>query len=334
MDNRKTDIKDIIVRYLDGSASLQEKSILLQWLKSSDANRHDFTQTRDLWLLAGASLPDNEVATDIALEQFREKILRRYRRHLAVHRSRKIWYGGAAALFVLVVMSFWFANQNSRIREVVVVRNQLITAGDSKGRFILPDGSVVWLNRDSKLAYPEQFQDNERVVTLEGEAYFEVAENSEKPFIVQSGEFAVKVLGTAFDVSNYPSAGTLQAVLVHGSVEVTGTPVKGKVALTPDQMFVYDRENNSAGVYRTNAMLHIGWINDRLVFDNDCLADIIVSMKSWYNVRIECPEAFARKTRLSFTIRRENPDEIMKAMSAIIPIRYSIQENEITIIPK
>ena len=76
------------------------------------------------------------------------------------------------------------------------------------------------------------------------------------------------------------------------------------------------------------------WIKDRLVFDNDCLADILISMEGRYNMDIECPRQFAASTRLSFTIRQESIEEVMEAMSLIAPIRYEIKKNKVYITPR
>jgi ferric-dicitrate binding protein FerR (iron transport regulator) len=214
------------------------------------------------------------------------------------------------------------------------LHNQLITAPSSKGKFILPDGSSVWLNANSKLSYTAPFQENKRIVALEGEGFFEVVRDKDKLFIVRSGEINIEVLGTSFDVSNYSSDNIIETVLLEGSIKVTSEAFKDEIILKPNQLLSYNKAENKAAIRTAKAGLYVDWIKERLLFDNDCLADIIISMEGWYNVSIDCPEAFAKNTRLSFTVRGESIDEIMKAMSFIIPIRYSIQRDRVKIIPK
>lgn len=83
----------------------------------------------------------------------------------------------------------------------------------------------------------------------------------------------------------------------------------------------------------TSAQYHIDWIKDRLTFDNDRLSDIIISLKGWYAVQIDCPQPFSEKQRLSFTVRGESLKEILHAMSLIIPMRYTINGSQVKIIP-
>lgn len=332
-NNNTTDIHLIIIRYLDGSAALEEKAALLQWLKCSEENRNDFTDTRDLWLSSYEAVAENELDIEIALERLRSRILKEYKRSQPPKRKWNSWYQAAAVLLVLLGMGYWFSSRFSPA-EKVVTQYQLITAKGSKGRFTLPDGSIVWLNSESKLSYPESFRADKRLVTLEGEGYFEVAENKDKPFIVQAGLIDVEVLGTAFDISNYPSQNLLETVLLNGSVKISGERFGKDIILKPDQIFEYNRSTNKATISSTTARLHVDWIKDRLVFDNDRLSDILISMEGWYNLSIDCPKDFAEKTRMSFTIRGESIDEILKAMSLIVPIRYEITPDNVTIIPK
>ena len=214
------------------------------------------------------------------------------------------------------------------------VQNQLITAEGSKGQFTLPDGSVVWLNSETRLTYPDQFAGDRRLVTLEGEAYFEVAKDAKKPFIVQAGEIDVEVLGTSFNVNSYSSGEFVRTALLNGSVKISGKTIEEPVYLKPNELFEYRKIDRVSSVEDAKAALYADWIKDRLVFDKDYLSDILISMEGRYNMDIECPEKFAASIRLSFTIRNESIEEVMEAMSLIAPIKYEIKGKKVYIIPK
>ena len=285
MKESTNDINEIIIRYLDGSAALEEKMLLLRWLKQSDGNRDDFAVTRDLWLSCNVAA-GNELEVDIALEKLKDRIL---------------------------------LEQGRMERESLTERKTL---------------SVVWLNSETKLTYPNQFADDRRLVSLEGEAYFEVAKDAKKPFVVQAGEIDVEVLGTCFDLDSYSSGEFVESALLNGSVKISGKALKDPVYLKPDELFRYRKSDQTASVEEAKAGLYTDWIKDRLVFDNDCLADILISMEGRYNMDIECPKQFAAATRLSFTIRQESIEEVMEAMSLIAPIRYEIKKNKVYITPR
>ncbi|GHT37832.1 anti-sigma factor [Bacteroidia bacterium] len=332
MDNIPVDINDIIVRYLDGSATIEEKTELLQWLKHSEENRKDFTLTRELWL-ASEAVSDNGLEAGIALERFRRKLNSEHKQIPPPSRLSIKWYQAAAVILILFGLGFGTSRFIMPEKEILV-QNQLITAKGSKGQFTLPDGSTVWLNSESKLSYPETFQGDKRIVNLEGEGYFEVVPNIQKPFIVKTDAMDVEVLGTAFDVSSYSANDCIETVLINGSVKISGSLFDHSVVLKPNQILSFNKSNKKALISATKARLHIDWIKERLIFDNDRLSDIIISMEGWYNVSIDCPKTFADNTRMSFTIRGENINEIIKAISLIIPVRYEIDHNHIKIFPK
>ena len=184
MKESTNDINEIIIRYLDGSAALEEKMLLLRWLKQSDGNRDDFAVTRDLWLSCNVAA-GNELEVDIALEKVKDRILleqgRMERESLAERKTLSVvlrWTRVAAVLLLLLGIGYGIGSWREHSVSDVIVQNQLITAKGSKGRFTLPDGSVVWLNSETKLTYPNQFTGNRRFVSLEGEAYFEVAKDA------------------------------------------------------------------------------------------------------------------------------------------------------------
>lgn len=340
MKEETHDINEIIIRYLDGSAELEEKRLLLRWLKQSDDNRDDFIATRDLWLSCNVAA-GNELEIDIALGKLKNRILLeqgRMERDLPAKRNTLSvvlrWTRIAAVLLLLLGIGYGIGSWREHSAPDVIVQNQLITAKGSKGRFTLPDGSVVWLNSETKLTYPNQFADDRRLVSLEGEAYFEVAKDAKKPFVVQAGEIDVEVLGTCFDLDSYSSGEFVKTALLNGSVKISGKALKDPVYLKPDELFRYRKSDQIASVEEAKVGLYTDWIKDRLVFDNDCLADILISMEGRYNMDIECPRQFAASTRLSFTIRQESIEEVMEAMSLIAPIRYEIKKNKVYITPR
>lgn len=328
MEKIAIDINEIIIRYLDGSASFEEKVQLLQCLKHSDENRDDFISTRDLWLSCSVA-EANELEVDIALDRLKSRIMSQQEQIKPTVR-RFQWTQIAATLLLLLGLSYWFTSSDGD----VIIQNQLITADGSKGRFTLPDGSVVWLNSGTKLTYLDQFAGDKRLVSLEGGAYFEVAKDVEKPFVVQMDQLDVEVLGTNFNISNYANKDFFETTLLNGSVKITGEAIKEEVILLPNQLFEYQRSSHEFKVKTVKASLYADWIKDRLVFDNQSLSDIFVSMEGWYNVKIECPEGFANKTKVSFTIRQESLEEILDAMTFIIPMKYNLTTNNVYVEPK
>lgn len=323
-----------MIRYLDGFASLEEKKELLQWLKSSEKNRDHFIQIRDLWLVCDSAMAD-DAEIDIALERLRSRLISAEQNPVSPKRFRMQWQQVAAAFLVLLSIGYGFYGQKRVVEtaQEIVVQNQLITATGSKGQFILPDSTIVWLNSGSKLVYPEHFEKDRRLVTLEGEAYFQVTKDKSRPFIVQAKDVDIEVLGTSFNIANHATLNTVETVLLNGSIKANINATGKQFLLKPNELLTYEKETGKTITKITSAQYHIDWIKDRLTFDNDRLSDIILSLKGWYAVQIDCPQYFSEKQCLSFTVRGENLEEILHAMSLIIPMKYTIDGNQVKISP-
>ena len=172
MKNEIGDINEVIIRFLDGTATCEEKVFLLNWLKQSEKNRNEFSEVRDLWLL-GNTLATDDVETEVALDRFRSRIQipesgsRKSRFVFPEHFSLFL---RVAAVFLILfavgsVSYYWGSSSAPGQKEVM---NRLLTANGSKGRFVLPDSTVVWLNSNSLLEYPETFSASVREVSLSG----------------------------------------------------------------------------------------------------------------------------------------------------------------------
>jgi ferric-dicitrate binding protein FerR (iron transport regulator) len=339
MKNQETEIEILLLRQLDGSASADEKKTLLQWLEASEVNRADYREMHDLWLSCDAALQEGDkthVALNRMLRRIRSESSSTRKKKQSLKRSIRRYYAAAAVILILLVAGYrWLLHSGTfaDVEKEPAVYNRLITAKGGKGKFTLPDGSLVWLNAESMLVYPEKFEGAERRMQLEGEGYFEVAEDRTKPFIVRSGDLTVEALGTTFDISRYPFRRKTEVVLLEGCVKVTSSAIEKDIVLSPNQMLELTGDG-TLSVRETTARMHAGWIKEKLVFDNDRLSDIILSLEGWYCIDIECPPAFAEDTRMSFTVGVESIQETLKAMSLVIPVAWSVADGVATIIPK
>ena len=146
----------------------------------------------------------------------------------------------------------------------------------------LSDGTKVYLNSDSKLRYPTTFTQDERQVYLEGEAYFEVKHDKSHPFIVQSKNFTIKVLGTSFNVSNYKDDDVSKVVLLEGSVQVN--KADKKYELKPNEAI--EIKGNSVQIKQVNAVNAISWKNEKFYFSNERLEVVMMKLARWYDVNL------------------------------------------------
>ncbi len=324
------DIKHIISGYISGNLTTEEeKEYLLQWLEQSVENRMLFKEMYDCWLQSNAILTQNS-HTEEALTQLRQRIQstsnnQKVPKHTFMHHITRM----AAAIFLLLAAGYTGYMLHDSQKSDPVIMNKLLTANRSKGRFTLPDGSTVWLNANSMLEYPETFTGEKRVVRLNGEALFDVKKNKDRPFLVQADGMDIEVLGTRFQVQNYPDKAIIETVLEEGSVKVGGSYFPHPTILVPGQLITYNKENTHTDIKSVNSSDYTNWIHSKLVFDNSLLADIIINIQKWYGVDIVAPTSLTASTRMSFTIRNESLDEILKYMSLTIPVSYQWENNKL-----
>jgi ferric-dicitrate binding protein FerR (iron transport regulator) len=160
----------------------------------------------------------------------------------------------------------------------------LSTPRGGQFRLTLPDGSKVWLNSASSLRYPTAFTGKERSVELQGQGYFEVAQNAARPFTVKVNSMEVQVLGTGFDVMAYGDEATVNTTLVEGSVQVKeGSTTR---LLKPGQQAVLHHGNHSLTVQEADIQKIIAWKNGLFVFNNMTLTAILREVARWYDVEI------------------------------------------------
>jgi len=232
----------------------------------------------------------------------------------------------------------------------------------SKTKIELPDGTIVNLNSGSSLSYPTEFNKASRVVKLEGEAFFDVTKNADCPFYVKTKDILIKVLGTSFNVKTYADDEATETTLLTGRVEIFKNELdklpekndKPIAVLNPMQKVVVLNgqliENNShlstkgsdssnlpekiktiQVVEQPNAIMRTEWRNDKLIFDNDKLSDIMVIIERWYNVEITMDYTEIEQIRFSGKFDRESITEVLDVLSLLQKFKYEIHKNKVII---
>lgn len=221
----------------------------------------------------------------------------------------------------------------SKLTQAPEKETVLVASSDNAGSYTLPDGTKVWLNRDSRLSFNQDFGKRERNVVIDGEGYFEVTRNESCPFVVNMHDnLRVKVLGTTFNVCSNLSEHSAEVILRSGSVQVSDSESNELVILRPDQKYSWDR--GTTEVTSVNAADCCRWYERRLAFDNVRLGDILESLSHKYQIRIKSNAGALDDTRMSLTVRNESVEEILEILSTLLPVRWERQGKTITIYNK
>ena len=197
------------------------------------------------------------------------------------------------------------------------------------GRVVLPDGTEVWLNAESRITFPNEFSSAQREVEIEGEAYFDVVKDDQHPFIVHTKYFTTKVLGTSFDVKAYRKE-TAHVVLVSGKVEVTAYE-KHKQTLSMGEMASF---GNDGQMQKTNVdtYSYIQWKDGFFYFDRTPLGDIMRELGRWYDINIVFEDPSLMNVKLHFVAEKsQSINDIVKSLDTVAPGKVTLGDNEITI---
>ncbi|MDP3437658.1 MAG: FecR domain-containing protein [Bacteroidales bacterium] len=186
-------------------------------------------------------------------------------------------------------------------RETTVEYNELSIPKGRSYSVVLSDGSRVWLNAQSKIKYPVRFSKNERRVYISGEAYFEVVKDDKIPFLVETSDYSVKVLGTKFNVNAYPDERVGATTLVTGSISIPSSEGGDRLIL-PGEQFKFNKESKSISIEMVNTDLYTSWIDNVLIMDQMPLEEIFKILNRRYEINIFFDDESIKKETFSGAI--------------------------------
>ena len=268
---------DILQRYIEGNANQQEKEDVAKWLDADDKNMQEFLLLRGIYDTSLWSKSDS--ISEIQAEEYSigdNKI----KKVSLVRELLKV-----AAIFLLAIGCYHLF-LSKKLGLTAPIKPQTIYAPEGqRAEVLLSDGTHVWLNAKSTLTFSPEFTGNDRIVELNGEAYFEVKHNELKKFIVKTREYQIMVHGTEFNVNSYSDNADFETALIKGSVEVVSNKTNQSIMLSPNER-----------VYAENGRLILTdianhdqflWKKGVLSFDNQHVGDIFEKLELYYDVNIE-----------------------------------------------
>ena len=191
----------------------------------------------------------------------------------------------------------------------VTAYNTIATPKGGEYQLTLPDGTQVWLNAETSLRYPTSFTGTERRVELTGEAYFEVTKNSQRPFVVQSGDAAIKVLGTHFNVMAYADEPFLKATLAEGSVAISKNGAEKR--LKPGQGGTIERGTDNIMIAPADVEQDLAWKNGNFYFNKTELQTIMKQIARWYDLDIRFAGSIPKKRFVGKISRQTKLSEVL-----------------------
>lgn len=200
-----------------------------------------------------------------------------------------------------------------------------------KSQLQLPDGSMVWLNAESILKYPTAFDSISRHVELIGEAFFDVAEDMQRPFTVHSGNLSTTALGTSFNVSSYPKAEAIEISLVTGKVVIskTKTDTLEKIVLDPGEQIIYMEHSQGFIKTKFDYDTSLGWKEGLLVFKESDILQIKRKLERWYGVNIELKGIPKQGWKITGTFKNQSLERVLERLSFSKDFTFQISDKNV-----
>lgn len=363
---------NIIVKFLQGECSEQEAGEVKSWIKYSPDNQKLFDQYQKIWDLAqkaGTHLPtiDLEKELQIYLGKIDALTTKSYsqRKPIVLRNSPLGHYFLRIAAIILIIVNLGILAYQLFPKQLVRKKGftQMSVANGSKSKLVLPDSSVVWLNSGSKISYDNDYNKHNREIYLDGEAYFEVAKNRSKPFLVKTPEgFTIRAVGTAFNVKCYKEDKFIETALVEGAVKLiedNETGKKNEYSLKPNEIAKFDKklrnivilnkskneivlnsapqiiENKTAFESTPHIETIVSWKDQHLAFDHETFGGIVNKLERWYGFKIHLVDNNLNNDTYTGTFQNnETIFEVLNVLEKTSPIQYSIKDREIYIKPK
>lgn len=307
MNIQPHEYKPIAMRYFNGEATHEEEAMIDAFIKQGEEQASLFNQWMEEWEASIFSTP--APAVDQAWQRLQETI--------DSHTGRTVhmqwWHKAVAAAAIIVIIgcaAIWSFSGST------ATQTYLCSApAGSKTQVTLPDGSKVWLNGGSSLAYTNQFNDDNRRVELHGEAYFEVQKHQGKPFTVHTQGYDVTVKGTKFNVSAYDNDPISTTTLMEGKVELSDG--KQNLSLVPGDAVQLDKATGQLQRHATDGFAD-GWRSGRLMYPDITLEQFGRVLSRQYNVNVHLANSHSANMRISVMLQNnETIDEVVSALTRI-----------------
>lgn len=301
----------IIYKYLSGLTTDSENRELLAWLNASAENKAEFFEMKAIWNAQSVFAQDAAKATGISLGRLNKRIdalsgkgsVQKAKRRRIVVR----FMSAAAILLLFLVGGYYVAERGFNLHLIAGSSTIEYTnnhAGDSVLVVDLPDGTKVWLSSNTTLTCPKALEGSRRIVHLSGQAFFEVKNNPDRPFIVKTEACNVRVLGTSFSVGNRPSEEVAETVLMSGSVQIEEPDGETVATLRAGQQALFAKNTKKIEIRSVDANSLTSWRFGLISLTDVTIRDILNCLEELYGVKIKMNVSQIENRNYNFSFKR------------------------------
>ena len=328
-------IDSLIGKYLSSSLDKNELNELFSWVNISEENKQYYSDQTCVWNAMDLSQKGTRVDLDREFNLLELKMKPTIKFSTAIPKGFMFFWKNIAAILILPIFMagiYLYSKQNNEVfTEAAPIAMQIYTAKGGRSDVILPDGTKVFLNSDSKISYPSRFVKGSRKVALKGEAFFQVTHNKENPFIISVNDLKVRVLGTSFNLNAYDKK-SIETTLFEGSVELISKKRNAEVVrLNPGFKASYDADTELISVGKANLRQACAWRDGTIIFMNTPMSKVESVLERWFDVNITISDPEFYKYSFTATFQNRNLIETLSLLKSTSPFEYAVDGHEVTI---
>ncbi|MGQ8335122.1 FecR family protein [Sunxiuqinia sp. A32] len=320
-------IKQIISKlYSNKLVGLEELEMLDYWLAKIQLDENVEAWLADNWKQA------SDLENDISFADIKARIKKendRFKRQKIRHYLYKLQKIAAILLLPVLLVTSWLLIENSKESNEWFT---LSTLPGERTHIVLPDGSEVWINVASQLEYPSSFNQNNRSLKLQGEAFFKVAKGQKLPFEVSAKDFKVKAIGTEFNISAYTDESKSMTFLEEGIVELTYAPLNQHervFEMKPGEKTIIDSNEETIKLLPSSDTNYGNWRSGELYFDNEPMDAVFRKIERWYNVKIHFKsDEYEGETLVVNLEEGETIERLFEIIDNAVGIEIRTKQNE------
>ncbi|XWN37251.1 MAG: FecR domain-containing protein [Balneola sp.] len=338
---------ELLAKYLAKECNNKEKQLIKNWLSESSKNRETMKEFEKIWEASEYS-DSSEAVFDSNLEwvvlqnriedeslNFNTKQVNRST-WLSLYNPLLPTLSKVAALFLIATFVGLFFIDRFYVEEIPAQEptlNEISMDKGYRGGVTLSDGTKVYINSDSKIIIPKVFKSDRREVFLEGEAFFEVAKNPNKPFLIKTKGAVIEVLGTSFAVRNYPGDNIIQTVVSEGTVSFSSDDEEEKksVILTAGNLGRLNLENNEIKTeYVSDIDFYLSWKDGYLTFKNEKMKEVAKQLERKYDIEVVFDSKEIADMNLTAELRSRSLARVLETISMSLKIDYTLLQDRVS----
>ncbi len=363
--NLNNSIELMIVGFLAGSIPEEDLQQLNSWINKSDENRKYFNSLKDSWIITGEKNSEMIMSTAESWTRFRLRLnqgesgsgsgnLRKfnYRKYVKLAASWLLIFGSGS------LVTWWISRQPEETAPLGKMI-EISTPLGAQSMIKMPDSSMIWLNAGTRITYSQDYGIRTRTLNLNGEAYFDVANDSLHPFIVNAEAIIVSALGTRFNIKAYPEDDAIYTTLEEGKIDIrilTPGYKKERIMLESNDKFIYKKEAGRGGksgkiadetdnppgsvkiaqngiriLTNVRTELDTSWKDPRWIIDSEPLSSLATKLERRFNLKIKFADKQLMKYKFTGTIENETINLILDALKLTAPLDYQIKKDTVTL---